>query len=324
MKQHRENDLKDKENRKQQKARIKKTKRKIEKIDRFLAENKPKANRRQGEKQSNITDNESAKMKTSKGVIQGYNGMAFTDSKHQVVVAAEAFGSGHEHELLKPLMRTAKENARKAGMGKRYFRGKQVIADTGSFSEENLKYLSGEKIDAYIPDQQFRKRDPRFQTRERHKPKKEERYKAKDFTFNKKHDVLICPNGKELRHERNQEWRKTAGRIYRSRKADCKQCRLMTKCLKSEKTGQKSVYLVDSYFGRNYSEEMIKKIDTERGRHIYSQRMGIIEPVFAHICSAKGLNRFTLRTRPKVNVQWVLYCMVHNIEKICRYGMDTV
>ncbi len=41
---------------------------------------------------SNITDNDSAKMKTSNGVIQGYNGVAMADSKHQVIVAAEAFG----------------------------------------------------------------------------------------------------------------------------------------------------------------------------------------------------------------------------------------
>ena len=32
---------------------------------------------------SNITDPESAKMKTSKGVIQGYDGMAVVDAKHQ-------------------------------------------------------------------------------------------------------------------------------------------------------------------------------------------------------------------------------------------------
>jgi len=50
---------------------------------------------------SNITDNESTKMKTSHGVIQGYNGVAVVDAKHQVIVHAEAFGSAQEHDLLK-------------------------------------------------------------------------------------------------------------------------------------------------------------------------------------------------------------------------------
>lgn len=40
-------------------------------------------------------------MKTSHGVIQGYDGVATVDTKHQVIVHAEAFGQGQEHDLLK-------------------------------------------------------------------------------------------------------------------------------------------------------------------------------------------------------------------------------
>jgi hypothetical protein len=38
----------------------------------------------------------------------------------------------------------------------------------------------------------------------------------------------------------------------------------------------------------------------------------------------KGLNRFTLRGQIKVTIQWLLYCMVHNIEKIAHYGLGFV
>ena len=65
---------------------------------------------------------------------------------------------------------------------------------------------------------------------------------------------------------------------------------------------------------------MAEKVDTERGREIYHQRIGIVEPVFANIRAVKGLDRFTLRGKLKVNIQWVLYCMVHNIGKIMSYG----
>ncbi len=58
------------------------------------------------------------------------------------------------------------------------------------------------------------------------------------------------------------------------------------------------------------------KIDRPEMRELYSRRMVIIEPVFANIRFHKQLDRFTLRTKPKVNTQWVLYCMVHNIGKI--------
>ncbi len=65
---------------------------------------------------------------------------------------------------------------------------------------------------------------------------------------------------------------------------------------------------------------MRKKIDTREGRYQYSRRMGIVEPVFGNLCSALGLNRFSLRNKKKVDIQWKLYCMVHNLLKIHRYG----
>lgn len=61
---------------------------------------------------------------------------------------------------------------------------------------------------------------------------------------------------------------------------------------------------------------MIDKIDTLHGCDMYSKRMGIVEPVFANITVHKGMVRFTLRGKSKVNAQWLLYCCVHNIGKI--------
>jgi len=65
---------------------------------------------------------------------------------------------------------------------------------------------------------------------------------------------------------------------------------------------------------------MKQKIDTERGRRIYSRSLGIGEPVFGNIRACKRMDRFTLRGKIKVNIQWMLYCLVHNIEKIMNFG----
>ncbi|MEX0603264.1 MAG: transposase [Marinobacter sp.] len=58
----------------------------MQKVDRFLKTNSPRMGRgkRSKEVKSNITDNESAKMTTSKGTIQGYNGVATVDKKRQI------------------------------------------------------------------------------------------------------------------------------------------------------------------------------------------------------------------------------------------------
>lgn len=65
---------------------------------------------------------------------------------------------------------------------------------------------------------------------------------------------------------------------------------------------------------------MMERFDTRRGRFLYSRRLGIVEPVFAHVCYHLGLNRFTLRGRVKVDIQWKLFTMVHNMVKILRFS----
>jgi hypothetical protein len=71
---------------------------------------------------------------------------------------------------------------------------------------------------------------------------------------------------------------------------------------------------------RNLSKEMARKVDTERIWEIYHHRIGIAEPVSLNIRAVKRMDRFTLRGKIKVNIQRVLYCMVHNIGKIMSYG----
>ena len=302
---------------------IERLQKKSNKINHFLQENSPKIKSRKGEAQSNITDNESAKMKTSHGIIQGYNGMALVDAKNQVVVNAEAFGSGHEHELLEPMIEGAKENAKNIGIGKDYYKGKRLIADTGSFKEENLKYLVSEKINAYIPDQQFRKRDPRFSTAKRHKVKGTpgKLFTKEDFTYSKSDDTFICPAGKILKYSCNQVFGNTEGRRYISSRSNCNECELRNSCVRSDKTRYRTLYVIEKFFNRNYSDEMRLKIDTAEGREIYSRRMGIVEPVFGNIRGCKKLDKFTLRSKSKVNIQWVLYTIVHNMDKITKYGV---
>ncbi|MBU1524019.1 MAG: transposase, partial [Candidatus Omnitrophica bacterium] len=49
-------------------------------------------------------------------------------------------------------------------------------------------------------------------------------------------------------------------------------------------------------------------------------RMQIIEPVFANIRSNLKLDHFSLRGQVKVDIQWKLFAIIHNIRKIYRYG----
>ncbi|MFT6154666.1 MAG: hypothetical protein ACJA1X_002027 [Bermanella sp.] len=59
-----------------------------------------------------------------------------------------------------------------------------------------------------------------------------------------------------------------------------------------------------------------KKIDSPEGRRLYSRRMWVTEPVFGNIISNKALGRISERSEMKATAQWLMYCLVHNIEML--------
>jgi len=294
--------------------RIEKYRRKIEKIDTFLKTAEARKGKRGRENKSNITDNESAKMKSNHGMIQGYNGIAVVDDKNQVIVNAEAFGQGQEGDLLPELIDKTKISMRSI-QNEWTFENTKVIADTNYFSESNCEYLMKNEIDGYIPDVQFRKRDPRFpDDYPFRKSVKKNLFGHGDFIFNSETNTYICPTGNILKYDGKKNIHGYIGRRYVVKDGSCCTCYRKTECLKKGAKAR-TVFFTDIAKAKTYSELMIEKIDSQHGRNIYSQRMGIIEPVFANIRYCKSLDRFTMRGKDKVNIQWMLFCSVHNIEK---------
>jgi len=290
-------------------------------IGKFLKGHGVRLGRNGKEVKSNVTDNESATMMTSHGAIQGYNGQALVDSKHQIIVHAEAFGEGQDHYHIGPIIEGAKENMEALGYEGNYFEGKKLVADSNYSSPANLSQCKEECLDAYIPDIRFRTRDPRFATQERWKSGRTKRFILTDFEYQKENDEYVCPNGKRLRSVRRKAIANNV--IYRRYLADhedCIRCPLKNRCIMENRVMGRNLSVPIGVTPDNLIKEMAEKIDTERGRNIYHQRIAIAEPVFANIKYGKGLDRFTLRGRIKVNIQWVLYCMVHNIGKILTFG----
>jgi transposase len=299
-------DLSELSNREEQ---IEKLQKQADRIEQWLKENNAKTGTTGKELQSNVTDNESAKMMTSHGTIQGYNGQTLVDKKHQVIIHSEAFGRGQDHDHVAPMLEGAKENLQKIGKPADYFKDKILTADANYHSHSNLKKCQQEELDAYIPDIYFRKRDSRFATQTRGQVKKEKKFVLEDFIYNEAKDHYICPNGKILRLNIKRHIQdRNLYRRYMADAEDCKRCSLKSRCFYRKNTKRRSL---DVPIGA----------DSEKGRKIYLQRIAIVEPIYANIRTHKRLDRFTLRSRIKVNIQWMLYCMVHNIEKIMNYGM---
>jgi IS5 family transposase len=81
-------------------------------------------------------------MKTKDGFIQGYNAQLAVDAESQVIVACGLTQSAADvHELI-PMVQQIKENTGR--------QAKELSADAGFCSEENLKELSRRHIRGYI------------------------------------------------------------------------------------------------------------------------------------------------------------------------------
>lgn len=304
------------------KKQIDRLQKKAQRIEKWLKENDAKIGKTGREIKSNVTDNESAMMMTSHGTIQGYNAQGFIDAKHQVIVHGEAFGHGQDYGHLAPMVDGAKDNLHNIGYESDYLTGKVLATDSNYHCASNLKKCDQEGLDAYIPDIRFRRRDSRFAKRKGDRLKKARRFLPEQFQYKESEDHYVCPRGKILRLSVKSTV--SQGVIYRhyvSDEKDCKGCPVKSKCISTGR-GAKRRHLTIAIGAEpsNLSWKMAEKVSSEKGRKIYPRRLAIAEPVFGNIRTQKRLDRFTLRGKIKVDIQWLLYCMVHNIEKIANYA----
>jgi transposase len=279
-------------------------------------------------RKSNRTDNESAKMATSKGVIQGYTGVAAVDGKHQIIVCAQAHGTGSEQELLVPVVAAMKDVLAENSL---------ITADAGYHSEENLKQLAAMKVEVLIADNGMRGRDERFATQDRHQQapdplydkshteKKATTYQPSDFTFDAEARTCVCPAGKSLYgHGSNCLTNGYVSIRFQGAQRDCLPCSHRDRCLRTpEKTKTRQVAFFQGKAvstPESHTDRMKKRIDSPEGRALYGERFATVEPVFGNLRHNKGLDRFTLRGQAKIDAQWKLFCLVHNIEKLAHHG----
>ncbi len=254
--------------------------------------------------------------------------------KHLVIVDAEAYGQGHEHDLLIPTLDNIRDNFSQIGMCGELFKTTQFTADSGYHSEKNMAHVFNTNIDAYIADTNFRKRDPRFCSPKNDEVAGNEKtvthrqgklFRPADFTFAEDFSYCLCPAGQRLyRSGGNVKIKHYSGIKFKGPKSACVPCQLRAQCLrKPDKTEIRQVALLRGRTAtgeQSFTDRMKTKIDTAIGKITYARRLAVGEPPFAHIRSVMGLDRFTLRGKVKVNVQWNLFCTVHNLKKIFKFG----
>ena len=310
-------------------ARVERLTREAAKIRQWLVENPDDRPGSRGNiRKSNRTDNESAKLATDRGVIQGYCGVAVVDAKHQVIVEASAHGTGAEQELLLPVLDACADQRTDTTL---------ITADAGYHSEANLAAPADKRIDALMADNAMRRRDERFAEQNKHlakpdplhdksgAPKKGRLFGRDDFIVAADQSHAICPAGQRLyRNGKDCTIGRYAAIKFRASDAACRGCPLRTKCLrKPQATRARQVAVLTRKTEETHSQRMRDRIDSAWGREQYRQRFATVEPIFGNVRGNKRLNRFTLRGQTKVDGQWKLFALVHNIGKWANYRRAT-
>ena len=203
---------------------------------------------------------------------------------------------------------------------------------------KRISPLEAAGVDALIADGQLRQRDERFATQAVHRTKPDPLhdktpatttpavFTPADFTYDPAARTCVCPAGHSLYRKGKQL--ATKGHVadrFQGAKGICGPCPLRAQCLRTpERTSTRQVAFftgktterLDSHTARTQ-----RRIDEPDQRARHARRFATVEPVFANLCANKHLTRFTLRGRAKVDRQWKLFCLVHNVEKLAKHGV---
>lgn len=184
-----------------------------------------------------------------------------------------------------------------------------VVADAGYGSEQNYEYAENESIKAYIKYNYFHA--------EQKKKYKQNPFLPANLYYNAEQGFLVCPIGQKMYCIGTQKRTSDLGydstvHIYQAQ--NCKGCPMRSGCHKSE--GNRKIELNHRLL--KYRKQAREKLMSEEGLYHRSKRPIEPEAVFGQIKFNNKFNRFSLRGLAKVEIEFGLIAISHNLRKIAQ------
>jgi hypothetical protein len=104
-------------------------------------------------------------------------------------------------------------------------------------------------------------------------------FTSSDFAFDVGKQVYLCSQRKEL--------------TCHARMEDCAASSEKARCLSKSTTSRRYLSVQMDTQPSNLIDETKAKVDTDQGKRINANRLGIVKPAFANICVQKRMRRFT-------------------------------
>jgi len=189
---------------------------------------------------------------------------------------------------------------------------KNAVADAAYGSEENYNWLEKNQIGNYLKYNRFHQ--------EQHPPRKAEelekrRFISAYFPYDPQKDEFTCPAGLPMTYQATSKHHTENGylterRFYES--AHCETCPLKPQCTKAQ--GNRRIQV--SFKLREYQQQAKNNLLSEQGIALRKQRSTDVETSFANIKHNMGFRRFMLRGLKKVDIEWGLLAIAHNMRKL--------
>ena len=122
-----------------------------------------------------------------------------------------------------------------------------------------MRVIFENDITAFVADNQFRKRDVRFDSAQDHKKKRVENWKpakgkkyfsADEFVYDERCGKLICPGGYAMKVKcRNLQSSGYTGIAYIGERKNCRSCSLRSRCIRKATTQARQVSKFDGVCG---------------------------------------------------------------------------
>ena len=189
----------------------------------------------------------------------------------------------------------------------------EIVADAGYGSEQNYEYMFTNGMIPYVKYNYFHKEQKR---KLRNNP-----YLQQNLSYDKEKDLFICPNNKNLIHTDSYTRTTELGygsHVDRYECEDCSDCPLKSECTKAK--GNRIIEV--NHTLNEYKRQVRELLTSERGLYHRSKRPIEPEAVFGQIKDARHFRRFRLRSMSKVNIEFGLVAMAHNLRKLAKLTTD--
>jgi len=247
------------------------------------------------------------RMKEDRGAKRPWTKPAYNvqlGTEGQFIVAASVHNQSSDAPCFIPLLESMRIGLKRLPQ--------KATADAAYGSEENYDYLKKHELGNYLKYNTFYQDTHHYRNPE---ILRKHQFRSDHFEYDEPNDQFLCPQKRRLSYLYTSQYKTTNGYLSTRRHYECESCQdcpLKSQCTKAKGNRQIQV----SFQLRDYRRQARENLTSQRGKQLRAQRSVDVETPFGDIKQNMGFRRFHLRGQDKVNTEWLLVCIAHNMRKL--------